>query len=222
MDSRATAVIEEVMVDGKSSAWNYSWGKRALDMVVSGAGILIVSPIMAIVAVAVAVTSAGPVLFRQTRVGKDERTFQLLKFRTMTHSLNRTGPGITRKGDSRITPVGRFLRHCKLDELPQLINVLHGDMSLVGPRPDLPEFCQTLAKEYRELLTLKPGVTGWATLQFRNEEQLLAGVPATEFVAYYENTILPQKAQLDLAYAQRAALLSDLHILWQTVIALAH
>jgi lipopolysaccharide/colanic/teichoic acid biosynthesis glycosyltransferase len=173
---------------------------------------------MALIAAVVTVTSRGPVLFRQKRVGENGRAIQLLKFRTMSHNGNDSGPGVTRRGDPRITPVGRFLRRCKLDELPQLLNVLRGDMSLVGPRPDLPEFHQALAPEYRPLLALRPGLTGSATLQFRNEEQLLAAVPEEEFIRHYVDTVLPQKAQLDLAYAERATFLSDLDILWRTLL----
>lgn len=177
-------------------------------------------PLMALMAAVVAVTSRGPVLFRQKRVGENERAIELLKFRTMTHNPNLSGPGVTRSGDPRITPVGRFLRRCKLDELPQLLNVLRGDMSLVGPRPDLKQFCQALGPEHRMVLMLRPGLTGWATLHFRNEEQLLAAVPKEQLVSYYRETILPQKAQLDLAYAEKATFVGDLGILWRTFLTL--
>lgn len=220
MNLSATISSPEVGVEVKSSAWNHSWGKRVLDISVSTLGTLVFLPLMAVVAVVVKVTSAGPVLFRQARVGEDGRIFQLLKFRTMTHLPAGAGPGVTRKGDSRITPVGRFLRGCKLDELPQLVNVMRGDMSLVGPRPELPAFRDTLALEHRELVALKPGLTGAATLEFRHEEQLLAEVPEKDLEAYYEDNIVPRKAQLDLAYAHRASLLSDLEILWRTLFAL--
>ena len=117
--------------------------------------------------------------------------------------------------------MGRVLRRCKLDELPQLLNVLRGDMSLVGPRPDLPEFCQLLAPEYRTVLTLRPGLTGWATLQFRHEEELLAAVPKEQLIHHYRDAILPQKAELDLVYAERASFQSDFGILWSTFLTLS-
>jgi lipopolysaccharide/colanic/teichoic acid biosynthesis glycosyltransferase len=117
--------------------------------------------------------------------------------------------------------VGRFLRHWKLDELPQLLNVLRGDMSLVGPRPDLPEFWRQLTGEQRRVLQLKPGVTGWATLHFRHEEELLARVPKEQIVNYYLQSVLPQKIALDLEYAQRATFFSDIGILWRTLLAVS-
>ena len=192
-----------------------------LDLFFASLAILPCLPLMALISVVVALTSRGPVLFRQTRMGKNGRSFQLLKFRTMLHNPKDSGPGVTRSGDTRITPVGKFLRGCKLDELPQLLNVLRGDMSLVGPRPDLPEFLLALAAEHRGLIALKPGVTGWATLQFRNEEELLASVPKEQLLSYYTETVLPLKAQLDLTYAQRASLRSDLGILWRTLLVLS-
>ena len=203
------------------SSWCHSQGKRLFDVLVVSFSLLLCLPLMAIIAIMVAVTSPGPVLFRQKRVGENGREFELLKFRTMFHNLGNRGPGVTRSGDPRITSVGRLLRKCKLDELPQLLNVLRGDMSLVGPRPDLAEFCQTLAPEYQSVLGLRPGLTGWATLQFRHEEQLLAAVPKEQLVPYYRDTILPQKAQLDLAYANRATFWSDAGILWSTLFRLA-
>jgi len=176
---------------------------------------------MAVVALSVALTSAGPVLFRQVRSGQGGRPFELLKFRSMTYRQGSGAPGVTRSGDSRITPVGKFLRRFKLDELPQLVHVLRGDMSLVGPRPDLPEFLEALAPEHRALLGLKPGLTGAATLQFRHEEELLARVPPEQLFDHYVSTVLPQKAQLDLAYARRATFSSDLQVLWRTAFALS-
>lgn len=169
----------------------------------------------------VVLTSGLPVVFRQTRMGEKGRTFELLKFRSMTIRRDQSGPGVTRSGDSRITPVGRFLRRFKLDELPQLLNVLKGDMSIVGPRPDLPEFCQALGPEHRALFSLKPGLTGSATLEFRHEEKLLADVPEKDLEDHYVRTVLPQKAELDLAYAERATLWSDLGIILRTVCVLS-
>lgn len=219
-DDPASMVMSEAGVPQSLSPWNHSRGKRMFDFVAAGVVLLPCLPLIALIAAAVAVTSRGPVLFRQRRVGENERAIELLKFRTMLHNLGSAGPGVTRSGDPRITPIGRFLRRCKLDELPQLLNVLRGDMSLVGPRPDLEEFCQALGPEHRLVLTLRPGLTGWATLHFRNEEQLLAAVPKEQLVSYYRETILPQKAQLDMAYAERATFLGDLAILGGTFLTL--
>ena len=216
----ATIVMSEASIAQSVRPWNHSRGKRMFDMFVASLTLLPCLPLIALIAAVVAVTSRGPVLFRQKRVGENARPIELLKFRTMLHNLNNAGPGVTRSGDPRITRIGRLLRRCKLDELPQLLNVLRGDMSLVGPRPDLPEFCQALSVEYRMVLTLRPGLTGWATLQFRHEEQLLAAVPKEQLVSYYRDTVLPQKAELDLAYAERATFLGDLGILWRTFLTL--
>ncbi len=218
--SPATMIMSEAGIPQNVTSWNHSRGKRVFDVLVAGLVLLPCLPLMALIAAAVAVTSRGPVLFRQKRVGENERAIELLKFRTMLHNLTGSGPGVTRSGDPRITPIGRLLRRCKLDELPQLLNVLRGDMSLVGPRPDLQEFCHALGPEHRLVLTLRPGLTGWATLHFRNEEQLLAAVPKEQLVSYYRETILPQKAQLDLAYAERATFLGDLAILGGTFLTL--
>lgn len=216
MDRTVAIAITEGGTPWKSSPWSHSRGKRMFDIFAASLVLLPCLPFMALIAVGVALTSRGPVLFRQKRVGERGRAFQLLKFRTMLYCSGESGPGVTRQGDPRITPVGRFLRRCKLDELPQLLNVLRGDMSLVGPRPDLPEFCLALAAEHQLLVELRPGLTGCATVQFRNEERLLAAVPKERLINYYVDTVLPQKARLDLAYAEKATFLSDLKILWLT------
>ncbi len=202
---------------GTLSAWNFSPGKRILDAAFSAAGLVLVLPLMAIIAIAVRLTSSGPILFRQRRVGKDGREFEILKFRTMLHRPQGVGPGVTRKGDSRVTATGRVLRRVKLDELPQLFNVFRGDMSLVGPRPDLPEFCQAVRPEQQQVFTLRPGLTGWATLHFRDEEKLLAAVPEEQTASYYVDHVLSQKTELDLDYASRASLVGDLRIVLRTL-----
>ncbi len=204
-------------VSGSPSAWNFSLGKRLLDTVSAGAGLLLLMPVMGMVAIAVRLSSTGPVLFRQRRIGKDGQPFEILKFRTMVHRPQGAGLGVTRKGDSRITAVGRALRRVKLDELPQLFNVFRGDMSLVGPRPDLPEFCQALPLDQQSVLSLRPGVTGWATLHFRDEEKILASVPEAQTATYYVEHVLSQKAALDLDYASRASFLGDMKIILRTL-----
>jgi lipopolysaccharide/colanic/teichoic acid biosynthesis glycosyltransferase len=203
---------------GSLSAWNFSLTKRSWDAVSAGVGLVLVCPLIAATALAVRLTSSGPVLFRQRRVGKDGKPFEILKFRTMLHRPQGTGPGVTRKGDSRVTGLGRWLRRARLDELPQLFNVLRGDMSLVGPRPDLPEFCQAVRPELQHVFMLRPGVTGWATLHFRDEENLLAEVPEDQTATYYVDHILTQKTKLDLDYAQRATFFGDVSIILRTLI----
>jgi len=177
-------------------------------------------PLFVLIAVFVKLTSRGPALFRQRRVGQGGREFQLMKFRTMVQSGEHNGPRLTRSGDSRVTGLGRVLRKWKLDELPQLFNLLHGDMSLVGPRPDMAEFLGSLKGSARHVLLLKPGITGSATLQFRNEEELLALVPEEQLREVYVQEVLPQKVKLDLDYASTATFLTDLLMLLKTAVAI--
>jgi lipopolysaccharide/colanic/teichoic acid biosynthesis glycosyltransferase len=206
--------------DAEISRWNSSFGKRLVDVLGSSVVLAAASPLMLLVAAAVKAGSAGPVLFRQQRVGKGGAEFEMVKFRTMYHRLPNGAPGITRKGDNRVTPVGKLLRKWKIDELPQLLNVLRGQMSLIGPRPDLPEFYSTLNPERRQILRLKPGITGWATLHFRDEESVLAAVPHEEMVNFYVSDLLPRKVDLDLSYARGATLKSDIGILLRTFVAI--
>jgi lipopolysaccharide/colanic/teichoic acid biosynthesis glycosyltransferase len=171
---------------------------------------------MAVTALLVKASSPGPVLFRQRRAGRNGKEFHLLKFRTMVQNAPSAGPGVTRRGDPRITPLGVRLRQWKLDELPQLLNVLRGEMSLVGPRPDLPEYLASLPAGQNRILQLKPGLTSPATLAFRNEEDVLAQAPAEQVLQLYLGQVLPQKVRLELAYAETASLLTDLHLLLRT------
>ncbi len=204
--------------EGALSQWNFSLGKRVFDAGCAALGLVAALPLMAAVAVAIRVSMPGPIMFRQLRVGRDAQPFSIFKFRTMLMPKPGRVLSVTRRGDSRITPLGRILRRLKLDELPQLFNVLRGDMSLVGPRPDVPEFIAMLSPEYRPILALRPGVTGWATLHFRDEEGILAAVPEGELSSHYVNSVLPAKARLDLGYAKSASFLGDLRIVLQTVI----
>jgi lipopolysaccharide/colanic/teichoic acid biosynthesis glycosyltransferase len=200
---------------GAVSNWCSAPGKRALDLVCTIPALIVFAPLMLLVAASVRFSSGSPVLFRQKRFGRNGHQFECMKFRTMTQSA---GVGVTQAGDARVTGLGRILRKWKLDELPQLINVIRGEMSLVGPRPDLPEFLAELDVAHRRSLALlTPGITGWATLHFRHEEELLAKIPPGELKSYYVHTVLPQKVELDLEYASRADLFSDLMILFRTV-----
>jgi lipopolysaccharide/colanic/teichoic acid biosynthesis glycosyltransferase len=197
-------------------SWNSSWGKRWFDLCCGAFLLLLCLPLLLVLGILVKVSSRGPALFWQKRLGQNGLEFELLKFRTMTHGSS--GPGITRGGDARVTAVGRLLRQWKLDELPQLINVVRGDMSLVGPRPDLGKYILALDADHRRILCLKPGVTGMASLSFPDEETLLAGVPADQLESYYVAELLPRKVQLDLAYAHSSTFFTDLRLLFRTVV----
>jgi lipopolysaccharide/colanic/teichoic acid biosynthesis glycosyltransferase len=197
--------------------WSRSAGKRVFDVVFAGFCLLLTWPLMLLAALLIKCTSPGPVFFRQIRSGQDGKTFELLKFRSMTHGRSNAGPGVTRQGDPRIFPAGRWLRKWKLDELPQFINVMRGEMSLVGPRPDLPEYMELLSHDQREVLLLRPGITSAATIKFRNEEELLAKVPADELQQFYVYRVLPEKVGIELAYARQASLSGDIKILLNTV-----
>ncbi len=215
----ATFELEPRMVvaTGATSRWCSAPGKRVLDLLCTIPALVALAPVMLLIGAGVKLTSGSPVLFRQKRFGRNEREFECIKFRTMTRSA---GAGVTQAGDARVTCIGRILRKWKLDELPQLINVVRGDMSLVGPRPDLPEFIVELDPSRRERLALlTPGITGWATLKFRHEEELLADVPPQELRSFYVHEVLPRKSDLDLDYASRASLWGDLRILLRTVAA---
>jgi lipopolysaccharide/colanic/teichoic acid biosynthesis glycosyltransferase len=173
---------------------------------------------MLVIGAGVKLTSGGPVLFRQKRFGRNGCEFECIKFRTMKQS---PGLGVTQAGDARVTRLGRMLRKWKLDELPQFINVVRGDMTLVGPRPDLPEFISELDTPRRNgLALLTPGITGWATLKFRHEEELLADIPPDELRSFYIRQVLPRKSDLDLDYASRASFWGDVMILFRTVAAI--
>jgi lipopolysaccharide/colanic/teichoic acid biosynthesis glycosyltransferase len=205
------------VLEQQSSAWCNSQRKRVLDIAFASLALVVAAPLMLLIAIAIRATSHGPVLFRQWRSGLNGQPFQLLKFRTMQMMAAESGPGITRAGDVRITRVGQWLRKWKLDELPQLINVLRGEMSMVGPRPDLERYWRQTSDLEREVLSTKPGMTGAASLVFRNEEELLAGVPESELAFFYLHRLLPRKAHLDREYAAQSTFWSDCSILMKTI-----
>jgi lipopolysaccharide/colanic/teichoic acid biosynthesis glycosyltransferase len=202
------------------SGWNHSKGKRILDLFLASVSLALALPLIALVALLIRISSPGPVFFRQIRSGKDGRAFQLIKFRTMRWEPYDTGPKVTRGGDSRVTGLGRALRRWKFDELPQLWNVLRGNMSFVGPRPDVPEYLATLSEAQAAILNLRPGLTGEATLRYRHEERLLFSVRGEDLNQFYCSRILPQKVQIDLDYAQKAGFASDVGILLRTFYAI--
>jgi lipopolysaccharide/colanic/teichoic acid biosynthesis glycosyltransferase len=192
-------------------------GKRAFDFAAALAGLALLAPFLAVVAVAIAVLDPGPVFFRQTRVGLGFRRFRLFKFRTMRAGGG--GPEITTGGDSRVTPVGRLLRRTKLDELPQLLNVLAGDMSLVGPRPEVPKYVELFRADYEAVLSTRPGITDYAAIEYRDEESVLAAFPDPE--KGYVEKVLPAKIALYRRYLERMSLGADLEILIKTLLKIA-
>ena len=185
--------------------------KRALDLAVAVPLLVILSPVLVALAAAVRLTSRGPAFHRATRVGRDGRPFTMLKLRTM-----RAGPGaaITTRDDPRMTALGRALRRARLDELPQLMNVVRGEMSLVGPRPEDPRFVALYSEEQRAVLALRPGITGAAQLVFRDEAALLD--PADPDGSYIR-AVLPRKLAIDLEYARGRSLAGDLRIMGMTL-----
>jgi lipopolysaccharide/colanic/teichoic acid biosynthesis glycosyltransferase len=207
-------------VRGTADTARVELAKRAFDLCVALVALALGLPIGALIAVAIKLGDRGPVLYRQERVGRGGRLFQLLKFRSMVAEADRRGAPITVRGDPRVTPVGRTLRRWKLDELPQLLNVIRGDMSLVGPRPELPTYVAQYEKWMQSVLHYRPGITDPASLAFLDEEEVLARAP--DLHAAYCSAILPRKLELSLRYAQRADLLSDLGVLWHTFASLVH
>jgi lipopolysaccharide/colanic/teichoic acid biosynthesis glycosyltransferase len=195
----------------EADAWSLSDGKRLFDLVCATLGLVLFFPFMLLIGVIIMISSAGPIFFRQKRMGRRGTLFTIYKFRTMVAEAE-TGPCITVQGDCRITRVGAILRKFKLDELPQFVNVIKGDMSFIGPRPKLPHH-ESLHMPFR------PGITGAATLAFRCEEELLRHVPEHDLDLFYARTIKPLKAKLDWEYMQRATWVTDLGLLWCTATA---
>lgn len=190
------------------------FGKAVFDIVGAAVALAVVSPVLFLCAVAIRLESRGPVFFRQWRVGRNGKPFRVIKLRTMMHGADKHGPKITASGDPRITRVGRFLRNTKIDEFPQLLNVLRDEMSLVGPRPEVPEYTAKYSLAERRVLEVKPGITGPASLAHVNEEQLLA--THTDKEHFYVSTIMRRKLELDLAYCRRISFFEDVKNILQT------
>jgi lipopolysaccharide/colanic/teichoic acid biosynthesis glycosyltransferase len=187
--------------------------RRLFDIGAGIVGLIAASPLMAIIAAAVLVDSGRPVFFRQTRVGRRGVPFTLVKFRSM--AVNHTGGPLTPAGDGNVTRTGRLLRAWKLDELPQLWNVLRGHMAMVGPRPELRQFVEQFPAEFRFLLTVRPGLTDPASLAFRNEADILARHADPR--AAYVDQILPQKLRLSADYLRRRTWATDVRLIWHTI-----
>lgn len=188
--------------------------KRTVDVVLAGVGLALASPLLLFGSIWIRLDSPGPVLFRQERVGRGGKPFTILKLRTMRHCAD--GSTVTAGDDARITRSGRWLRSTKVDELPQLINVLRGDMSLVGPRPELPRYVSMWPPQARDtILSILPGITDPASIEFRREAEELGAVADVE--CHYVEVILPRKVSLYIDYVERRSLVGDLQLLARTL-----
>jgi len=205
----AAGMRNALAVQPAASQWSISVAKRILDFSVALACVLLLATPMLILAFLVRMTSKGPAFFVQKRVGRGGHLFGVYKFRSMSVGSG-SGLGITKLGDSRVTEFGRIMRKFKLDELPQLFNILRGEMSLVGPRPKLPRYEPMTDMPYR------PGITGAATLAFRHEEDILSGVHPSQVDSFYAKHIMPLKAQIDAEYMNGATLWSDIRLIAAT------
>jgi lipopolysaccharide/colanic/teichoic acid biosynthesis glycosyltransferase len=194
-------------------AWNLPTARRVCDVACALAGLLILSPVLVTIALLVLLRDGPPVLFHQTRVGRCGRPFRIWKFRTMRQGEG--GIRVTAAGDRRVTRIGAWLRRLKLDELPQLFNVLKGDMSLIGPRPEVPEYVDFESPTWQAVLQVRPGITDPATLLYRDEEALLAASGDVE--GSYRQRVLPEKLAANLDYLNRRSFRKDVKLLWLTL-----
>lgn len=191
--------------------------KRVMDIAISAAALCVLWPVFLLIALAIVIDDPGPVFYRKVRVGRGGRPFRIFKFRTMVVDADKKGLSITVGRDSRITRVGAFLRKTKLDELAQLLNVLCGQMSFVGPRPEVPRYVELYTPYQRQVLLVRPGITDYASIAYRNENDLLAGADDPEKM--YIETIMPDKIELNMKYLREISPLADLRLILKTVIA---
>jgi lipopolysaccharide/colanic/teichoic acid biosynthesis glycosyltransferase len=192
--------------------------KRALDIVGAAAGLLVLAPVFAVVAVLIKLDSPGPVIFRQQRIGRGFRPFWIYKFRTMVQDAPARGALVTVGQDPRITRIGRLLRQSKIDELPQLWNVLTGDMALVGPRPEVPRYVELFRRDYEEILRVRPGLTDLASLKYSDEAAVLGQSEDPE--GEYLRRLLPDKVRLAKEYIQRSSIGYDIRLIGRTMVKL--
>lgn len=196
--------------------WGYAVLKRSLDLTASGLGLILLSPLLAASALAVRLDSPGPVFFLQHRVGRNFKPFWIYKFRTMVVDADKRGGQLTAGADPRITRTGRFLRKTKIDELPQLFNVLRGDMSLVGPRPEVPKYVEMFRDQYAYVLTVRPGLTDPASIKYSDEAAILAASDEPE--RQYVEQILPDKIAIARQYISQASFGGDLMVMVRTLL----
>jgi len=190
--------------------------KRAFDLVLSSLGLLILSPFFLLIAAVIKLDSKGPVFFRQERIGYRFDKFRIYKFRTMVVDASKKGKLLTAFNDDRITRVGRILRKAKIDEMPQLLNVWLGEMTLVGPRPEVEKYVRLFAQDYREILKIRPGITDLASLKYRNESEILR--LAADAEEEYITRVLPDKIALAKEYVRRSSLFFDISLILKTVV----
>ena len=193
--------------------------KRLMDIVISGSALLVIWPVLLIVAIAIKIDDPGPVFYRQVRVGRGGKTFRIFKFRTMVVDADKKGLAITVGRDNRITRVGALLRKTKLDELAQLINVFTGEMSFVGPRPEVQKYVDMYTPYQRQVLLVRPGITDYASIAYRNENDMLAGAQDPERM--YIDVIMPDKIELNMKYLREISPLADIRLIFGTIAAVA-
>ena len=191
--------------------------KRAMDIAISGAALCVLWPVLLLIALAIVIDDPGPVFYRQVRVGRGGKEFRIFKFRTMVVDADRKGLQITVGRDSRITRMGALLRKTKLDELAQLLNVFLGQMSFVGPRPEVPRYVAMYTPYQRQVLLVRPGITDYASIAYRNENDLLAGADDPERM--YVEEIMPAKIELNMKYLRRVSPLEDIRLIFATIAA---
>jgi len=198
----------------KMESFYLKYGKRICDIVIALVALVILSPLFLIVPILVKLDSPGPVFFLQERVGKDFKKFRIIKFRTMVVDAPKSKNTITKKSDTRITRIGKILRKFKIDEMPQIINVLKGDMSVVGPRSDVEKYVKMFEKDFREILRVRPGMAGYVITKFRNEEEILERYEDLE--EGYIKEVLPRKIALDKEYIENISFWNDVKIFFLT------
>jgi len=188
---------------------------RLLDILISFAGLILLSPVFLVIAMIIPLDSKGPAIYRQTRVGKGGRDFRLIKFRTMTTGADQKGGITVGVRDARITRAGHLLRKYKLDELPQLLNVLRGEMSLVGPRPEIRKYVEMYTPEQRRVLEVRPGITDWASIEYINENEILGN--AADWEQCYTEEVMPAKIRLNMRYIENPSMRHYLILIGKTI-----
>jgi lipopolysaccharide/colanic/teichoic acid biosynthesis glycosyltransferase len=189
--------------------------KRIFDLIISVTGLILLSPVLVLIAVVIKIHHAGSIFYKAPRTGLNGAPFYMYKFRTMIPDADKCGPSSSSKSDVRVTPTGRYLRKYKLDEIPQLFNVLSGKMSIIGPRPEEKKFTDMYSNEEKKILSVKPGITDWATIWNSNESELLEGSDDPD--DYYLKYIRPEKLRLQLLYTKRHNFFIDLQIFFLTI-----